>query len=230
MIVATFILAFVLGASADYQPSPPPQQHYQTNPSTYCKTSTRHITVTNTWGRVTPSEITSTAISHDHTIVPFYNTVIIPFTTVSTLTVTHLRQVEPEIYVSTLTQTNIKPVFTTVTHTEVKTGSTRLVATETRVQYMTLTKTLIKPSTTTLTTERLVLTHRHEPYLAETTTVTSWTSVTTSIPITVTWNNFRTATTIETVYVTKAHAKAAHVATTITEYDTVTKCDQRVYN
>ena len=257
MIIFTFILGFILSVSArhsshepePYRPEPPqyrpepepyhpePQQYHpepiHLNPyqqkQTYCDTKTKYITVTNTWANPDLYTVTSTQLVHDHTVVPITNTVIIPYTTLSTLVITHLNKIHPETTVSTIWQTKLHPTTETRTHTAIKTLTTRIDATETKVEYMTLTKTLVKPSTTTITTERLVKTHLPQIHY-EDTTVTHWETSTHREPVYVTWNNFRTTTVHDTVYVTKGHAKPAHAYTTITKYDTVTKCHGKAYN
>ena len=217
MIIAAFILTFVLSVSA-WKDTP-----YLSAQKVPCVTKTQHLTVTNTWGKLSLATITSTAIEHDHTVLLVTNTIVIPYTTVSTQTITHLMQVQAVTVVSTVKQTKFSPVIETTTHTVLSTWSTQIQATETQVEVMTLTQTVIKPYTTILTTERLVKTYvpRHLPAV---TTVTQWEKSTTQEPLYVTWNNFRTNTVFDTVFVTKKHS--GHVATTITAYKTVTKCPE----
>ena len=218
MLLFTFLIGFVLSASAwaDYQP-----------PS-YCETETKRVAVTNTWGRAELAEITSTEVVHDHTAIRITNTKFIPTTTVSTLTVTHLQQVPHETTVLTISQTYIRPKTETRTHTNILTRTTQIHHTETEVNYMTLTKTVLKPTTTTRTSERLVTSYVPNPYV-DATTVTHWETSTTEKPVIITWDNFRTSTVLQTVFITKAHAKPAHSYTTVTEFDTVTKCHGRPY-
>ena len=232
MITFTFVLGFALSVSAlvdPYQPNPYQPEPYQPEPApayqsqTYCEAKTKYIKVTNTWGNIDLTTITSTELAHDHTVIPITNTVIIPYYTVSTLVVTHLQPAPYATTVSTIWQTKFHPKTTTRTHTDISTRTTQIDVTETKVEYMTLTTTLVKPSTTTLTTERLVETYVPQHYIKET-TVTHWETSTVNRPVYVTWNNFRTSTVIDTVYVTKGHAKPAHAYTTITKYNTVSKC------
>lgn len=220
MILFTFLIGLALSVSA--------RDNYNQSPS-YCETKTEHITVTNTWGNPDVAVITSTELVHDHTVIPITNTKFIPTTTVSTLVVTHLQQVPYETTVTTISQTSIHPVTETSTHTEIVTRSTQIHITETEVNYMTLTKTLVKPTTTTSTKEHLVTSYVPGDIIETTTTVTHWDSSTVEEPIIVTWNNFKTSTVLQTVFVTKAYAKPAHSYITITEYDTVTKCPERPY-
>ena len=234
MIIFTFILGFVLSVSArhsPYDPQPYQSQAYQSQAyqsQSYCDTKTKHITVTNTWGYPDLTTVTSTELRQDHTVIPITNTVIIPFTTLSTLVITHLKKVPSETTVSTIWQTKLHPKTETITHTAFQTRNTQIHATETKVEYMTLTETLVKPSTTTLTTERLVETYVPQAIYEET-TVTQYKTSTVQEPIYVTWNNFRTSTVHDTVYVTKGHAKPAHVYTTVTNYYTVTKCQGKAH-
>ena len=219
MILFTFLMSFALSVSA--------LNYYQ--PPSSCDTKTERIAVTNTWAEPDVAVITSTGLVHDHTVITISNTKFIPTTTVSTLVVTHLQQVPYETSVTTIWQTSIQPQTATSTHTDIITRTTKIHLTETEVNTMTLTKTLIKPTTTTLTKEHLVTTYVPQPKIS-TTTVTHWESSTTTKPITVTWNNFKTSTVRQTVHVTKGYAKPAHTYTTITVHETVTKCPRRTYH
>ena len=97
MIIAAFILTFVLSVSAwEYTP-------YLSAQKVPCVTKTQHVTVTNTWGNLRLATITSTAIEHDHTVLLVTNTIVIPYTTLSTQTITHLMQVQAVTVVSTVT-------------------------------------------------------------------------------------------------------------------------------
>ena len=218
MLFFTFLIGFVLSVSA--------RNHYQ--PPSYCETKTEHVSVTTTHARPDVAVITSTEVVHDHTVYTITNTKFIPTTSVSTLVVTHLQQVPHETTVSTISRTYIRPKTETRTHTVVHTRTTKMHLTETEVNYMTVTKTLLKPIRTTLTKEHLVTSYVTKP-ITESTTVTHWESSTTQIPITVTWNNFKTSTVHKTIFVTKAHAKPEHSYTTVTEYETVSRCHERPY-
>ena len=215
MILFTFLIGFALSVSAQ-------ENYYQ--PPSYCDTKTEHVTVTSTWANPDVAVITSTQLVHDHTVIPITNTKFIPTTTVSTIVVTHLQQVPYETTVTTISRTSIHAKTETRTHTEIITRNTQIHRTETEVNYMTLTKTLLKPTTTTLTKEHLVTAYAAGIIKPTTTTVTHWESATVTKPIIVTWNNFKTSTVRQTVFVTKAYAKPAHSYTTVTKYNTVTKC------
>lgn len=213
MLIATFVLAFALGASAWEAPPRLPQ----------CSTETKHITVTNTWGNIDLTTITSTEVAHDHTVLEVTNTVIIPHTTISTLTLTHFSQVPAVTTVSTVRQTNIHPVVETITHTALTTWSTQIYETETQVETQSVIKTVIVPTTTTLTTDRFVSSIVASPQVnPDVTVVTKWERATVQDPVYITWSNFRTTTVYDTVFMTKG-LKSGHIATTVTEYDTVTR-------
>ena len=188
-----------------------------------CATSTQTLSVTNTWGNIEYSTITSTTLGHDHTVYPVYNTIVIPSTTVSTLTVTWLMPGTTETSVLTVQQTKYIPVTETATHTVVLTKTTKAKATEVDVLVMTLTQTLIHPYTSTFTTPRIVETIVHT-YTTTTKTVTDWNTVTTKKPIIVTWTNFKTYEVHVTKTITKNHSKPKHVSTTITTSTVITKC------
>ena len=189
-----------------------------------CVDVVKDLTITNTWADIEYDTITKTALEHHHTMIPVTNTIIVPTTTLSTLTVTWIEPGKTETSVSIVKHTSLVPVTNTAIHTVVKTKSVDVKAIEVEVTSMTLTQTIIKPYTSTYTTTRYEETVI-STYSKTTTTVTDWKTVTTKKPTFVTWTNFKTFDVEVTKTILKNQYGVKHVSTTVTEHTTlVTKC------